>query len=954
MTITPTSVRASLWKKLQKLLNASPHDKKSFLSVLGRLKSTLSIRRSNIKVQWERYSENPTEKNKLKYIEHQYLQIINMTIDFLQQKSRQSIESFIRQNIESSRFSEPVPKKRKIQTEDDDHDNDDDDLDSNYSPDNEPIPVTCKPTPTPARNPVKRQKVSKDNGEQSSLLASRKTNIDKFIETHMQDDRYGDMSDELRMGMNNLDEENKKKIINELNSILHYDSAQERIVNTNWSIRFLLMKLPPRIKRMLLEKKLTTDGAKYDDWFNTVCKIPFDIYRTPQSIQPDSDWYQSCMIQLNKKIYGHDQTKHKLMQYICKKLTGSTTQLAGATTIGLQGPPGIGKTTFAKHCVADLLGQDLIQISLSGVTDPHYLIGHGFTYEGAEPGQITKELIRVGNLSPVILLDEVCKCAPIVQQQIMSLIDPVQNSSFQDAFVGNIEIPLNRCTFILSYNDSEKIDPVLLNRINEIRLPGYTVFEKIQICQEHLVPGILREYTTTLNVSFTNDVLEFLITHMATDYGMRKIKELLQEIISEINLQKNLHSDRQDSVTITRRNVEKYLHPDHFAKPDLVLTIHEKVSLMQTKIIPYLQKNVNTPVSFTKDALVRIIEEFTVADEPVTILIEIVKEILSKIMLGNRNLYLITEENYLEFMPVSTLVNINKTGITSLKKVKIMQNYIIPQLRLQYNALNFKITDDCLEYLIHAFTFENALKDITSIVVSIMSEYLLDYSTSVVTTTNVHRFFKNYTQVKLDTIPNRSEVGSISGMFATGQGGGIMPIMGSFVSSLGKFEVNITGNIGKIMTESAQVARTLAWNLLTLEKQLELHNRWKENPVSLHIHCCEGSISKEGPSAGTALTVAMYSILTNIPIHRDIAITGEINLRGEVMKIGGLHEKLHGAKLAGVRLAIIPTDNIPDLNEIKEKCPELVNEHFQVQPISSIHEALHLSLAFATNTPALA
>ena len=97
------------------------------------------------------------------------------------------------------------------------------------------------------------------------------------------------------------------------------------------------------------------------------------------------------------------------------------------------------------------------------------------------------------------------------------------------------------------------------------------------------------------------------------------------------------------------------------------------------------------------------------------------------------------------------------------------------------------------------------------------------------------------------------------------------------------------------------------------------HNFWKDKPMGFHIHCPEGAVPKDGPSAGAALTLALYSLLTNRKIRNNVAMTGEINLQGQVMPIGGLEEKLEGAKRTGVNLALIPKDNKKHLDKIIER-----------------------------------
>jgi ATP-dependent Lon protease len=120
--------------------------------------------------------------------------------------------------------------------------------------------------------------------------------------------------------------------------------------------------------------------------------------------------------------------------------------------------------------------------------------------------------------------------------------------------------------------------------------------------------------------------------------------------------------------------------------------------------------------------------------------------------------------------------------------------------------------------------------------------------------------------------------------------------------------------------------------------------QWKEKPRGLHIHCPDGSVPKDGPSAGTALSVAIYSILTNKKIRHDIAITGEINLQGKVTAIGGLENKLEGAKKAGVKLALYPKENQKDIDKIIERNPSLIDNELKVQAIETLEEAIKFAI----------
>ena len=150
---------------------------------------------------------------------------------------------------------------------------------------------------------------------------------------------------------------------------------------------------------------------------------------------------------------------------------------------------------------------------------------------------------------------------------------------------------------------------------------------------------------------------------------------------------------------------------------------------------------------------------------------------------------------------------------------------------------------------------------------------------------------------------------------------------------------------GQVMKESMSVARTIAWRILPDDLKEKLNNKWKDSfDYGIHIHCPDGSTPKDGPSAGGAITTCLISLLTGIQVNNKIAMTGEINLKGQITAIGGLAEKISGAKKAGVTFVLCPKDNTKDLNEIIAKDPLLINDNFNVVTVSNIWEVLKLVL----------
>ena len=199
--------------------------------------------------------------------------------------------------------------------------------------------------------------------------------------------------------------------------------------------------------------------------------------------------------------------------------------------------------------------------------------------------------------------------------------------------------------------------------------------------------------------------------------------------------------------------------------------------------------------------------------------------------------------------------------------------------------------------------------------------------------------FADYSKITYKKIKQSNMIGCINGLYASTTGmGGITPIQVKQIYCKDLLGISITGSVEKVMEESVKVAKTVSWNLLSKEQQDDIIKNWDSR--GLHIHFPDGATPKDGPSGGTAITCAIYSLLISKSIKNNIAITGEIDLDGNVTEIGGLDEKLNGAKKAGIILALIPKENHHLFQIVKKNNPELIDKNFRVIEISSIKDAL--------------
>ena len=264
-------------------------------------------------------------------------------------------------------------------------------------------------------------------------------------------------------------------------------------------------------------------------------------------------------------------------------------------------------------------------------------------------------------------------------------------------------------------------------------------------------------------------------------------------------------------------------------------------------------------------------------------------------------------------------------------KIVISEKYLIPEIEDKMGFDNVvTLEKDVLEHVIENYTCEPGVRKLKEIIfdifgeinVNLLADHELDKLPIAISNKDIDNIYlRKYHKNFIKSIHHTHEIGTINGLWANTMGkGGIIPVQTLFFPSSVFLELKLTGLQGDVMKESMNVAKTLAWNLTekaTKTKWLKYFNDTKCQ--GLHIHCPEGSISKDGPSAGTAITTAIYSLFNSKPIPNDIAITGEITLKGDITAIGGLYEKIHGGIQAGIKTFIIPKQNFRELKDVIDK-----------------------------------
>ena len=559
-----------------------------------------------------------------------------------------------------------------------------------------------------------------------------------------------------------------------INCSLKYQTLNKNALKEEIEKAIDVCKSPEHLKMLEeIEKNivLTTNGNNNT---NKVVTIETELTSLNKNMKRVNEYMDDVKTTLDAAVHGHDKAKKQIERIVGQWINGEQ----DGYCFGFEGPPGVGKTTLAKrglsNCLKDNFGvsRPFSMIQMGGDSNGSTLHGHNYTYVGSTWGSIVQILIDKKCMNPIIFIDEVDKISKTEQGKeivgiLTHLLDPAQNDCFQDKYFTGIDIDLSKALFILSYNDASAIDKILLDRVHRIKFNNLTLEDKLIISKIHILPEVYKKMGLENMISFSDDVLQFIIDEYTSESGVRKLKEILFEIIGEINL-----------------NILK-----------------------------------NTTLDF---------------DLPIVIIKE-------------------------------------------------------------------------------------------------------DIGT---------KFLKDKHEIKYKKIHTEHKIGIINGLWANALGkGGVIPIQVNWLPSENFLGLKLTGLQGDVMKESMNVALTLAWNLTPISRQAHLRSEYScaSNLNGIHIHCPEGSVPKDGPSAGTAITTAIFSIFNNRKIKYSIAITGEISLDGNITEIGGLDLKFLGGIKAGVKEFIFPNENIKDYTAFidKYKGSELL-DGISFYPVNTIDEVLEL------------
>lgn len=336
--------------------------------------------------------------------------------------------------------------------------------------------------------------------------------------------------------LSTLNEEERKHIISQIQEASDAHQIPMRV-------RVLQSHIPAQNKSDII-KRLTNscESSKFDAWVDSLLSLPFTKLAPPpiDSSSKINAFLKNTRSKMDSVVYGQHEAKDEIMRLLCQ---WTSSGCLSTFAIALEGPPGIGKTTFAKNVVANVMNRPFNFIGLGGATDSSHLIGHSYTYEGAIPGRISECLKTSNVMNPCFYFDELDKISKTpkgdeITNILVHLTDREQNSQFHDRYFHGLEMDISQSLFIFSYNYPQDISPVLLDRLNIIKLKPPSIDEKIQIAKLHLIPKALKASALEdqEEAKISDECIEHIIKNYTDESGVRNLEKALCKIISTIGV----------------------------------------------------------------------------------------------------------------------------------------------------------------------------------------------------------------------------------------------------------------------------------------------------------------------------------------------------------------------------------------------------------------------------------
>jgi ATP-dependent Lon protease len=287
------------------------------------------------------------------------------------------------------------------------------------------------------------------------------------------------------------------------------------------------------------------EGHKLRNWVDAFMRIPFGK-TVPLPIQLKdgtakcTEFMVNARKQMDSHIYGMEPAKLQIMQTIAQWIVNPSSV---GNVIALQGPMGVGKTSFARNAIAEVLQRPFEFFTLGGASDIANFIGHSYTYEGSMWGRIADSLMHAKNMNPVMYFDELDKVSTTPQgDEIVSMMihmtDRSQNTQFHDRYFAGVDFDLSQCLFVFSFNDIDKVHPILRDRMSVIHCGGYNEKDKSVILKDYIWPQILERLAFKKeDVILSESAINFMIEEYSKEEkGVRTLIRTVESMMTRINM----------------------------------------------------------------------------------------------------------------------------------------------------------------------------------------------------------------------------------------------------------------------------------------------------------------------------------------------------------------------------------------------------------------------------------
>lgn len=391
-------------------------------------------------------------------------------------------------------------------------------------------------------------------------------------QSYSDDDEYkqNESCNELKRKLSSIEKDmhdyKKRKLTNEVDVC-------------NLRDKLMLMNIDIETKLFLVDKYDSTvkmsgsDYSKGINWLKTAYKIPYGKYKQMvvdknDDLEKIKSYFDNIKVKLDSDIYGLEDVKQEILEFVARKISNPDSK---GHVLALYGSAGVGKSKIIKS-LAEALDWPFYQINFGGLNDVSLLTGHSETYVGSKPGKLVEILTNCDYMNPIIYLDEIDKISESKSTEIFGilthLLDEEQNNKFQDNYLSNINIDLSKAFFVLAFNDIDKIDAIVSDRLKIIYINPPQLQDKLIICQDKMIPEIIKSInlcdnslmlkqseqdcidntgkgkdaltsskgTNALDIFISKELLEYIIVNKTVqEKGVRQLRKNIEKIFYRLN-----------------------------------------------------------------------------------------------------------------------------------------------------------------------------------------------------------------------------------------------------------------------------------------------------------------------------------------------------------------------------------------------------------------------------------